>query len=82
MAFLQRWRAEQSRPRPKPKLVTRLLRFLRGEKIPLSPSWDTVQDGPRLIYTRLSPIVDVHVGIAPTGRVVIKLFTKGEDDAG
>jgi hypothetical protein len=29
------------------------------------------------VYTRLSDIADVHVGIDPAGRVAIKLFDKG-----
>jgi hypothetical protein len=69
LANLQRWRAaQQDKPRP-------------GLPPPLPPRWEAVREGPRLIYTRLSHLVDVHAGIDEAGRVAIKLFNKGEDDA-
>jgi hypothetical protein len=65
LAMLQQWRAEK-----------RML----GDRTPAPPQWEVVRDGPRWIYTRLSNIIDVHVGIHVTGKVAIKLFDKGKED--
>jgi hypothetical protein len=67
LAELQHWRDEQAKR--------------RGDRTPAPPEWERVRHGPKWIYTRLSDSVDVHVGIAVDGRVAIKLFNKGEDDA-
>jgi hypothetical protein len=58
----------------------RLLGRFRGHQElqePTPPRWETVCEGPRWIYKRLSDTVDVHFGIDPAGRVAIKFFGKG-----
>ena len=74
LAMLQQWRAEQAKRRT--RLFARLV-ALFGDCTPPRPQWETVRDGPMWIYTRLSDIADVHVGIDAAGRVAIKLFDKG-----
>jgi len=79
LANLQQWRDEQAKRRS--RFFARLIRRFVGDHTPAPPEWETVRDGPKWIYTTLSDMLDVHVGIHPTGRVAIRLFNKGEDDA-
>ena len=79
LAELQQRRDDQARRRS--RLFARIMRRFIGDRTPAPPEWETVREGPKWIYTRLSDILDVHVGIHPTGTVAIKLFEKGETDA-
>jgi hypothetical protein len=77
--MLQQWRAEQAKR--KATVFARLLRRFVEDRKQAQPRWEEICDGPRMIYTRLSQIVDVHFAIHANGSVAVKCFPKGEDDA-